>query len=579
MKPEATAVPPFGHGDDRVRILLLAFPNADPTSIAELASICYCLSIPGACPIVLEGEPSDAVYVVVTGMFAAYKQAADGREVLLNRLTSGATIGEIGFVTGAARTATVRALRNSEVLRISRDDLLHVASRHPEVMLAICATVVQRLQNTQAEGEGPAQPRTLCLLPGDELIDADRAMREMARNFNSFGTVTTVTANRASGRTSGWFAELERAFDYVLFLADCAGTAWSKFCLGQADCIVLLVRGNASYADLQPLPFDRDQMPDGIPLYMILFWQDVIVPGLVMPWLRGVKPKGHFHVRHDKDLARAARLIAGRGVGLVLSGGGARGLAHVGVLNALVQNGVPVDVIGGTSIGGIVAGLYAFELDLEATARSLMAAFSRRWISDFAVPRTALFSERSFTRTFGWLGDTRMEDAPIPLFCVSTNLTEGVPAVHQTGRLQTWLRATAAIPGIFPPVFENGAIHVDGGVLNNIPVDIVRTFGVSSVIAVDVGPIGQGARSEGSSNTDSVSLMELLWRVGTIGDGAGANAGRRDADLVLRPEVANVSLFGWRACDEAIAAGRQVVRQHIQDIRALLAGESRNKKA
>jgi NTE family protein len=504
MKPDSAATPPAAPGDERVRTLLLAFPNVDPAVITRLASICSSLSVPGAHAIILEGEPSDTIYIVVTGMFAAYKRAVDGRESLLTRMTSGAIIGEIGFITGAARTATVRALRNSEVLCISRDNLQQAVQCHPGVLLALCATVVQRLQNIQAKGEQPPRPRTLCLLPVDEAIDVGCLMPKLARNFESFGTVATVTAGQAAGRTSAWFAALEHAVDHVLFLADAAGTAWTKFCLGQADGIILLAHGARSQPDPPPLALARAQGPNSIPLFVILLWPDVIIPGQASRWLARVKPKAHFHVRSDRDLARAARLITGRGVGLVLSGGGARGLAHVGVLTALTQNGVPVDVIGGTSIGGIVAGLYAFEQDLKAIARSLVAAFTRRRISDFAVPRTALFSERSFTRTFGWLGDTRMEDAPIPVFCVSTNLTEGIPVAHQTGRLETWLRATTAIPGIFPPVVEDGIIHVDGGVLNNMPVDIIKDVGVSSVIAVDVGSVWQTA----SSGSDPVSMIE-----------------------------------------------------------------------
>jgi NTE family protein len=445
-----------------------------------------------------------------------------------------------------------------------------VAQSHPGVLLAVCATVVQRLQAAEANGEQPPRLRTFCLLPADEAVPVACLMSKMVRTFEVFGTVATVTAEQAVGKTSAWFTALEHTVDHVLFLADAAGTAWTKFCLGQSDGIIFVVDGARSQPDPPPLAQARTQGPTGLPLFLILLWQDAIVPGQTSRWLARVQPKAHFHIRTDRDIERTARLLSGRGVGVVLSGGGARGLAHVGVLAALARYGVSVDVIGGTSIGGIVAGLYAFEQDLEAMAQSLVAAFTRRRISDFAVPRTALFSERSFTRTFGWLGDIRMEDAPIPVFCVSTNLTHGVPAVHQTGRLETWLRATAAIPGIFPPVVEGGIIHVDGGVLNNMPVDLIGHFGVSSVIAVDVGSVQQAASSVGNP----ISMMELLWRVATIGDGAGSNAERRGASVVLKPAVANVGLFAWRACDEAITAGERVVSEHIPEIMAILAGAS-----
>ncbi|MDR3530681.1 MAG: patatin-like phospholipase family protein [Rhodopila sp.] len=284
--------------------------------------------------------------------------------------------------------------------------------------------------------------------------------------------------------------------------------------------------------------------------------------------MKYVNPSGHHHIRSSRDIERATRLIAGRGSGLVLSGGGARALAHVGVIDALRKHDVQIDAIGGTSIGGIVAAVFALEWDLAETIRSLAAAFSRRRFSDFTVPRTSLFSERAFIRTLGrCFGDIGIEDSPIPLFCVSTNLTEGISAIHRSGRLETWLRATSAVPGICPPIIEQNVVYVDGGVLNNMPTDAVRDFGVASVIAVDVGssPEGQG-RSGGESSVPNI--LDLLWRVGTIGSDTAANRVRRECDVMLRPEVGKVGLFGWDAYEKAIAAGYQAALEHLDEINA-----------
>jgi NTE family protein len=240
----------------------------------------------------------------------------------------------------------------------------------------------------------------------------------------------------------------------------------------------------------------------------------------------------------------------------------------VGVIAALGEHGIQVDAIGGTSIGGVVAAVFALEWDLAATVRSLAVAFNRRRFSDFAVPRTALYSERAFARTLGHcFGDIALEDAPVPLFCVSTNLTEGVSAVHRIGPLATWLRATSAVPGICPPVMEQGAVYVDGGVLNNMPTDVIRGFGVASAIAVDVGlSLEEQARSDGEDALPS--LLDLLWRVGTIGSDTAATRTRRDSDVILKPDVGNMGLFDWNAHERAIAAGHQAVREHLDEIRA-----------
>jgi NTE family protein len=319
---------------------------------------------------------------------------------------------------------------------------------------------------------------------------------------------------------------------------------------------------------------DRIYMPNNTPLSLMLLWHEAIVPTRTTAWLKSVNPGGHHHIRSCGrscgDIERASRLIAGRGLGLVLSGGGARALAHVGVIDALRRHGIQVDAIGGTSIGGIVAAVFALEWDLAATIRSLAAAFNRRRFSDFAVPRTALYSERAFARTLGhWFADIAVEDAPIPLFCVSTNLTKGISTVHRTGRLVTWLRATSAVPGICPPIMEENNVYVDGGVLNNTPTDAVRDFGVASVITVDVGSTLEGqARSDGGCGLPTI--LDLLWRVGTIGSDRAASRVRCDGDVVLKPEVGDTGLFDWNAYERVIAAGHQVTLEHLEEIKTAL---------
>jgi NTE family protein len=299
----------------------------------------------------------------------------------------------------------------------------------------------------------------------------------------------------------------------------------------------------------------------------MLLWRDTIVPNRTAAWLSAVKPVGHHHIRTTDDIGRASRLIAGRGLGLVLSGGGARALAHIGVIDVLRQQGIQIDAIGGTSIGGIVSAVFALEWDLTATVRSLAAAFSRRRFSDFAVPRTALYSERAFARTLGHcFGDLAIEDSPIPLFCVSTNLTKGLSAVHRMGRMVTWLRATCAVPGICPPILEQNNVYVDGGILNNMPTDVMREFGVMSVVSVDAGsPLEAQVQSDGE--TVLPNILDLLWRVGTIGSDTAMRRERRDGDIVLKPDVGNMGLFDWNAHERAIAAGRDVTLAHLDEIK------------
>jgi NTE family protein len=416
----------------------------------------------------------------------------------------------------------------------------------------------------------PLKSRTFCFVPADPAFDMRPMVEKIAASLESFGTVAMVSAEQAAGRPSAWFTKIERGSDFVLFQAECSPTAWTRFCLRQADRIVLLAAGDSEPANCDALGPSHTDVPHNTPLSLMLLWRDTIVPARTTEWLKLVNPGGHHHIRSSVDIERASRLIAGRGLGLVLSGGGAKALAHVGVIDALRQHDIQIDAVGGTSIGGIVAAVFALEWDLAATVRSLAAAFNRRRLSDFAVPRTALYSERAFARTLGhYFGDIAIEDSPTPLFCVSTNLTEGILSVHRTGRLATWLRATSAVPGICPPIMEQNAVYVDGGVLNNMPTEAIREFGVASAIAVDVGTsLEAQARSDGEYSLPNI--LDLLWRVGTIGSDGAANRMRRAGDVVLKPEVGSIGLFDWNAHERAIAAGHRVAFDHLDEIKAAL---------
>jgi NTE family protein len=547
---------------ERARDLRGAFPLADGKSIDALTSICSLMSVPGGTALILEGELPEAVYIVMTGQFGAFQAAGCGQR-MVERFGAGDVIGDVGFFTGEAHAVGVRALRNSEVLRISKADLHAAAARCHGVLLAVCSGAVQRLQRGQAASAKMPKCHTFCFVPADDATDIRPIVQKIAASLEAFGTVVIVAGKQKSERTSAWFSDIEKHSDFVLLQADRGPTVWTRFCVRQSDRIVLVANGDA-----EPGPVRMD-VPPTTPLALMLLWQDAIVPGRTTAWLAAANPSRHFHIRSPADIARASRLIAERGLGLVLSGGGAKALAHIGVIHALREHDIQIDAVGGTSVGAIVSSVFALEWNLATTVRALAMAFNRRKFSDFAVPWTALYSERAFVRTLGHcFGTMAIEDAPIPLFCVSTNLTEGVSAVHRSGPLVTWLRATTAVPGICPPILQGNAVYVDGGVLNNMPIEGIHGFGVASVIAVDVGSSERDARSGGE--TGLPGILDLLWRVGTIGSDAAANPIRDGRDVLLKPAVGDIGIFDWNAHEKVIAAGHKAALDHLDEIKAAL---------
>ena len=209
-------------------------------------------------------------------------------------------------------------------------------------------------------------------------------------------------------------------------------------------------------------------------------------------WLldRTVDRHHHVHVDRDGDVDRVARLLLGRGNGVVFSGGGARGVAGIGVLEALNEHGVPIDAVGGTSIGSLIAGGAARALTPDELARQLKAAVVDSSPFDVTFPALSLATGRRVTERIQESADgLDIEDGWRSFFCVSTNLTTGTTEIHRSGPGWHTIRASFSIPGVFPPVRSiNGDLLVDGGLLDNLPVGVIRGIhhGIT-VIAIDVG--------------------------------------------------------------------------------------------
>jgi NTE family protein len=289
-------------------------------------------------------------------------------------------------------------------------------------------------------------------------------------------------------------------------------------------------------------------------------------------------------VRSTPDIARIARLLTGRGLGVVLSGGGARGFAHVGVLRAIREAGIAIDAIGGTSIGAIIAAGAALEWDTEELTLRVRRSFvDTNPLNDYTLPLVSLVSGRKVTRLLkNEFGQACIEDAPVPFFCVSSNLTSGQLALHRRGELWRWLRASVAIPGVLPPLVHEGELFVDGATINNLPVDVMRDIGLGRVIGVDVG--GDPVFTTDSVDSDvpplwrmlawfrgrkhRVNILQILWRAGMI-NSAGNRAARRElSDLLLQPPLEQVDMLNWRAFDRAVAIGYEYTRERLRQWQA-----------
>ncbi len=567
------------------------FGHLKPHELDALLREMAWLWLPGGAPLYLHGEAPDALYLLKSGSLGVFGvPRMGGAPRMLGVLPAGVTLGEVGLISGEPRSHSVRALRDSELLSLSREAFERLVARHPQAMLGAAQVAVRHLQNDDL----PSPPRTFAILPFDAGIDAHAFAAELRRQLLAWGDCAVVDASFGHGRDTEWFAAREAESRFVLYVDD-GDSAWRRLCRRQADTLVLLVDashppapwtypiGEAACTGATALGSAGENMHHR-PRHLVLWHPSgKFIYGAARAW-RAMLEHGewqHHHWRHPADIARIARLLSGHSTALVLSGGGARGFAQIGVIQALRETGERVDTVVGTSIGAIIGAGIAYEWDdakmREAYRRALVDGKPLR---DWTLPLVALTRGARTTMLLREaFGEIDIEDLPIRFACISADLTSGTTAVHRTGLLWRWLRASGAVPGILPPLFHDRHVYVDGGVINNLPTDVLAEETHARVIAVDIG--ADDSLCAGVDEAASPPLLKLwaerhrhdlrpgafaiLVRAGMVNSENGSARRRKLADLLLRPDMQRIGLFDWHEFDRAIELGYRHTRAALRN--------------
>ena len=556
---------------ERLKTFRILEEVGDP-ALRRLLAAADWFGLPGGTQLARDGENDRAVFLVVTGSLGVFVDSGNGSKRLVATIPAGETVGEMSLLTGESHSAALVALRDTELLRIGPQAFDGLITRYPRVMFNLLKIVVRRLRETTRGAQQRARPKTFAMVPLQRGLTEVAAVRSMADALVKMGAKAAVLDYTSSGESTEWFNRFEAEHDIIFYHGDQPDSSWTSLCLRQADRIMLIAKADESV----PLhPFDRRYFQREL----------TATPELLLVHSHGQTRGGlprhiefrsdlfgtHHHVRtgNIEDIKRLARFIAGSRVNIVLAGGGARGFAHIGVLKALREAGVPFDCVAGTSMGGIIAAGIAMEWDLEELTERVRDSFvANRPLSDFTLPLIALFRGAKVSALLQkHFGDVRIEDLPKPYFCVSSDLTTGRDYVHRSGPLWRALRASVAVPGILPPVAEDGHLLVDGGVMNNLPVDIMAADARGPIIAVDVsGEVDlrvdddrYGERSIVSMIMQrmrgSPSIISILMRAGTVGSDSQRRSVRALADFLIEPPLDGISIRDWKSFERIIAQG------------------------
>ena len=556
-----------------------------------------------------EGDRDESLYFVISGRLRACRVDATGREVVLGEIARGETVGEMAFFTGEPRAATVIAARNCVLAKFSGKVFRELLVAYPLISLNITRLVIERLRKASSVRKTGTRPVTMALAAVTEGVDPAAFAMRLGDALQTFGKTMVVTAamigewlgdpdaaqaTRDDVDRSHLIArkleQVETEHQFVLFVTDPLPTEWSRRCLRHCDEVLLLAQAGqppeTSAMEAQCLPHadERNRVSQTL---ILLHPARTRTPLGTAAWYQGRALARHIHVRPDleRDWGRLARIVSGNATGLVLSGGGARGFAHLGVIKALEEAGIGYDLTGGTSIGAVMAAYAGMDMSADEIIDNARRAFKGNPTGDFnLVPLISLVGGKRLRRIIdsavvAAMGeDILIEDLWKGFFCVTSNYSTASECVLTRGPLAKSIRASVSIPGALPPVMLDGDLHIDGGTFNNFPVDVMNRMGAARIVGVDLlrdrnikyqmDEVPSAGRLLGDKlrgrNSRLPGLTSLLLNTSTMYSYARQRDSHGLVDMYFSPGVHRFGMLDWSHFDRIVRAGYDYARAQLE---------------
>jgi predicted acylesterase/phospholipase RssA/CRP-like cAMP-binding protein len=578
------------------------FSSLNEETLAELVDACEVVSAPGGTYLLRAGEPIEALYGVVYGTMRVVATNQAGEETV-RELYRGEMLGVLGMFIDRPLPVDLLLVRDSVLFRLERSRFLELAQRHPALLqgsLKLMSEHMVDLLETVTGGERPGTRRggNITFVVGTlddaaagftreliELLLAERSTVQVTAEIVD-GTLGAGMADGDGPRLTEWLSNLERDHQRILYVADAERPEWTARCIRQSDRLVVVsnwgeeANVEALAAALLAKEGDVRRRVDLVSVHP----RATELPSGSRMWTQTVRVSRVHHVRRGLrgDTERVARHLLGRSIAVVLSGGGARGLAHLGVLAALVEAKIPIDYICGTSMGSIFAAGFAQGWSIERMRAMVREVFTPLFaLYDLTLPVSSLLAGKKLDGVMQKLyDDAQIEDLWLPFFCVSTDLSRAKLVVHDQGSLWKSVRASCTIPGIFPPLAMHGCALVDGGLMDNLPIDLMADRCDGPIIAVDVFPYGDPTfthpvgviaprlrklRTRIKGEPASPPLFDILMRSTLVGSKFRQEtaAARLGHVVYLTPPVAPFGILHWRAHEALFETGYRYARDEL----------------
>lgn len=516
-----------------------------------------------------QDDPCNSIYIILTGRLRSIITSANNKKELVGEYGRGDLVGIVEALTQTQRATTVMAVRDTELADIPSELLNHIKRKYPQIVTRLIHLLGQRLLgNLQSRTTDQLQMEnrmivsnlsTVAVVPISSDVPLENFTLELQHALNAIGPTARITSEIVKNRLGNtafnslnefrlfsWLGQHEDINRMVLFQCDNTMNRWTKHFVRQADCILIVGIATNDPSVLGEVEAQLENIAVRAQKELILLHrEDADTPRRTADWLnaRGWC-SSHHHIRCPKrvfsrkskekskevyaklfesepdkltDFSRLARFLTGTSIGLVLGGGGARGISHMGMIRAMAESGIPIDMVGGTSIGSIMGAIWAESRDVTRSvqrAREWSKEMTSLWkkILDLTYPVTSMFTGSTFNKSLENLfKDRQIEDLWIPYFCITTDISASSMRVHTTGSLWRYVRASMSLSGYLPPLCDpvDGHLLLDGGYVNNLPADVMRAKGAQSIFAVDVGSQDE---DELTNYGDELSGWWLLWK-------------------------------------------------------------------
>ncbi|PNY26541.1 Lysophospholipase NTE1 [Tolypocladium capitatum] len=624
------------------------------------------------------GDESEAIYIVLNGRLRLVEDRKDGGVSALAEYGQGESVGELEVLTETARSGTLHAIRDTELVKFPRTLFNSLAQEHPNITIKISKIIASRMRaavddptktSGKEAGSGAINNqrkstmnlRTVAILPvtaGVPVVEfGNRLMNALAQVGPPNGATSLNQAailnhlgkhafnKMGKLRLSQYLADLEEKYGLVVYVADTnVNSPWTQTCITQADSILLVGVAEGSPAIGEYERFMLGMKSTARKMLVLLHTERFSGPGLARSWLRNRMwiNGGHYHIQmafrtnampvhrpskklgqalkervqvlqaeiqkytsrkvhhtpyyspdspYKGDFHRLARRLCGKSIGLVLGGGGARGMSQIGIIRALEEAGIPIDLIGGTSIGAFVGALYARHADVVPMfgfAKKFAGRMASLWrfALDLTYPSASYTTGHEFNRgIFKTFGNTQIEDFWLEFYCNTTNISKSRAEFHTSGYAWRYIRASMSLAGLLPPLCDEGSMLLDGGYVDNLTVSHMKGLGVNTIFAIDVGaldddtPQTYGDSLSGmwaffnrwnplSSHPNPPTLAEIQGRLAYVSSVDALERAKTMAGCIyMRPPVDEYGTLDFHKFDELYQMGYRYGREFLQKLR------------